>query len=108
MLRRHRNADDCQCEPGDELSQLVRRMNCACAKGLATRGAPMACELFRRVEREGQSHSEAAGALGLGPRDATYLLAGLRRDVAIELVTALLSGQTHGDPGLDRHPEPER
>lgn len=105
MRRSHRNAAEevgDHCATASEVTALVRRMNCARAAGPATIGAPLSRELFLRVDCEGQGLAEAARALGLGPRDGVYLLAGLRRDMAVELVTTLLAANL---VGANRHPE---
>jgi len=75
-------------------------MSCACAAGPTTLGAPLARALFGRVESDGQSVAEAARALGLGRKDAAHLLAGLRRDVAVEVVATLLA--TTASDGIRR------
>lgn len=82
-----------------DLPGLVNRISCACAACLADRDAPLAQDLFRLVEAEGQSPEAAARALGLGSDDGAYLLAGLREDVAVQLVTTLISGRTTGHSG---------
>lgn len=64
-------------------------MTCACAETLAHAEAPMARELFHRVEVMKQPLKLAARALGLESGDAAYLLAGLREDLAIDLVLLL-------------------
>ena len=73
-----------------ELFSLVHRMGCACASHSHHADAPISQELFRRIEGDGQRLVEAARILGLGPKDCAYLLAGLRRDMATELVVLLL------------------
>jgi hypothetical protein len=73
-----------------ELVRLVHRIGCACASHSHHADAPVSQELFRRIESDGQSLVEAARLLGLGPKDCAYLLAGLRRDMAAELVVLLL------------------
>ncbi|MBI1220836.1 MAG: hypothetical protein GC186_20120 [Rhodobacteraceae bacterium] len=77
-----------------EIDVVVNRINCACAARARYADAPLARAMFRRVETDGQSVEDAARALGIGYGDGAYLLAGLRRDVAAELATVLLSGRT--------------
>ena len=91
-----------QCATTTDLFGLVTRISCACAKGLTAADAPLARDLFHRVEAEGQCLAEASWAVGIAPGDGAYLLAGLRRDVAAELVAMLLSAATGGTP-----PSPE-
>lgn len=73
-----------------ELFRLVHRIGCACASHSHHADAPVSQKLFRRIESDDQSLVEAARILGLGPKDCAYLLAGLRRDMATELVVLLL------------------
>lgn len=88
-----------------EMAGLVSRMSCTCAEHARHGDAPLACAMFRRVEIDGQSVSEAAEALGLRQGDGRYLLGGLRRDLAVELATALLSGEEpHGPASPPREP----
>lgn len=101
MHLRKSNAGDGRYAIASSLSEIISRMNCACAEGVAARDCPLSRELFRRIECEGQSPSEAVRALGLGPRDGAYLLAGLRREVAVKLVAALLAGRTQGVADID-------
>lgn len=75
-----------------EFGALVNRLSCACTALDRHADAPLARAMFRRVETEGQRVEEATRALGIGCGDGTYLLAGLRRDVAAEIATALLAG----------------
>lgn len=108
MHRRHRNTVGPTGRHGTEASDLcglVTRMNLACAEGLSACDAPLSRELFRRVESDGQSISEASRALGLGARDGTYLLSGLRRDVAAEFVSALLAPIATGSFGRAAPPQ---
>lgn len=102
------NAGDGQCATARNLPGLQTRMNCACVQGSATVGAELSRALFHRVECEGQPPAEAARALGLGQRDGAYLLAGLRRDVAMELVATLLAELRHCGPGNDANSTSER
>ncbi len=73
----------------DELRVLVSRVTCACAATATHADAPIARALFRRVEEMNQGPELAAHALGVEPGDAAYLLAGLREDVAEDLVLLL-------------------
>lgn len=82
--------------------RFVTRLSCACADRAAGAAAPLAHALFRRVEARGQSPEDAARALGIGPLDGAYLLAGLRRDAAVKLVELL--GAVPG-PGSDDRPK---
>ena len=101
-----------QCATTTDLLGLVTWMGCACAEGLTAADAPLARELFNRVEAEGQCLAEAARKVGIAPGDGAYLLAGLRRDVAAEMVAVLLSAtaavtprspeEARGDPGIDQ------
>ncbi|MBR9763565.1 MAG: hypothetical protein GYB53_08595 [Rhodobacteraceae bacterium] len=72
-----------------DLRALFSRMTCACAETATHAEAPMARALFLRVEEMKQHPELAARALGIRPGDAGYLLAGLREDVAKELVLLL-------------------
>ncbi|HEY9038364.1 MAG TPA: hypothetical protein VIN05_05430 [Roseovarius sp.] len=76
-----------------ELFSLVHRMSCACAAHPRHVDAPLSRDLFRRIEDQGQSLTEAAKVLGLGPKDCVYLLAGFRRDLAVELVALLVAAE---------------
>lgn len=67
----------------------VSRMTCACTETAAYAEAPMARALFHRVEEMKQPPELAARALGIEAGDAAYLLAGLREDVAKDLVLLL-------------------
>ena len=78
----------------EEMLGLVKGLSRVCAANLRHADAPISQELFRRVEIDGQSLIEATRLLDLGPKDGAYLLAGLRRDIAIELVVLLLDAQT--------------
>ena len=81
----------------DNLRVFLSRMTCACAETSAYADAPMARALFNRVEVMKQPPTLAARALGIASRDATYLLSGLREDVAKELVRVMLAGR----PSID-------
>ena len=72
-----------------DLRILVSRMTCVCAETAAHAQAPMARAMFHRVEVMKQPPKLAARALGLESGDAAYLLAGLREDVAKDLVLLL-------------------
>ena len=74
----------------DDLRVFFSRMTCACAETSAYADAPMARALFNRVEVMKQPPTLAASALGIAPGDATYLLSGLREDVAKDFVRVLL------------------
>lgn len=74
---------------------FLSQMTCACAENAAHIDAPIAWALFQRVDVLNQPCRLAARELGLGLGDATYLLAGLRADVAQELVLALGAGRAH-------------
>lgn len=101
-----------QCASASELFGPMTRMSCACAGGLTAAGSLLARELFHRVECEGQCLAEASRALGISTSDSSYLLAGMRRDAAMELVVALVSATAAGtprspqearrDPGVDQ------
>lgn len=94
--------------PATELFGLVHQMSCACATHSRHVDAPMSRDLFCRIEGQGQSLVEAAKALGLGPKDCAYLLAGFRRDMATELVALLVAAEMphpvmedeNRDPGI--------
>ena len=86
----HSNIMDPQALPG-EMRSFFRRITCECATCPRYDDAPMARELFCRIEGQGQSPREAAKALGLGSRDCTYLLSGFRRELALGIVTLLLA-----------------
>ena len=90
---RHPSSDD------DYLRILFSRMTCACAETCGHADAPMARALFNRVEMMNQPPPLAARALGIEPGDVSYLLTGLREDVAEELVLVMLAGRPSGtDP----------
>ena len=90
---RHPSSDD------DDLRILFSRMTCACAETCGHANAPMARALFKRVEMMNQPPPLAARALGIEPGDASYLLTGLREDVAEDLVLVMLAGRPSGtDP----------
>ena len=74
-----------------DLRVFFSRMTCACAETIGHADAPMAWALFSRVEVMKQSPTRAARALGIEPGDASYLLTGLREDVAKEFVLAMLA-----------------
>lgn len=78
--------------PAEEIRSFFRQISCECATFPRYDAAPVARELFGRIEGQGQSPIEAAKALGLGPRDCAYLLAGFRPDLAQEIVALLLTG----------------
>ena len=88
---RHSSSDD------DDLRILFSQMTCACAETCGHADAPMARALFNRVEMMNQPPSLAARALGIEPGDASYLLTGLREDVAIDFVRVMLAGR----PSID-------
>lgn len=73
----------------DGLSAFLSRMTCACAESSAHADAPMARALLRRVEEMKEHPDLAARELGIGAGDAAYLLAGLRQDIATDIVIAL-------------------
>ena len=79
----------CQPSSNDDLRVFFSRMACACVDTSAYADAPIARALFYRVEMRKQSQTTAASALGISSRDASYLLAGLRADLAEELVLLL-------------------
>jgi hypothetical protein len=85
---RHPSSDD------DELRILFSRITCACAETAEHADAPMARALFNRVEMMKQPPPLAARALGIEPGDASYLLTGLREDVAEDLVLVMLAGRS--------------
>ena len=85
---RNRRTTDRRLSDGD-LRGLVSEMTCACAQTGAHADAPLARELFHRVDVLKQTPAQAARALGVQPGDAAYLLAGLREDVAKDIVLAL-------------------
>lgn len=90
---RHPSSDD------DDLRILFSRITCACAETRGYADAPMARALFNRVEMMNQPPPLAARALGIEPGDASYLLTGLREDVAEDLVLVMLAGRPSGtDP----------
>jgi len=72
-----------------DLRVIMSRMTCTCAEAATHAEAPMARALFHRVEVMKQPPKLAALALGIEPGDAAYLLAGLRADVARDLVFLL-------------------
>ena len=80
-----------------DLRVFFSRMTCACAETSAYADAPMARALFNRVEVMKQPPTLAARALGIASRDATYLLSGLREDVAKDFVRVMLAGR----PSID-------
>lgn len=83
--------------PGDaDLRSLVDRMTCACADRAALRDAPLARAMFHLVESDRRSLEAAARALGIAAGDGAYLLAGLRRDLAGDLVEVLRAGRVPG------------
>lgn len=73
----------------DDLRGFVSAMTCACAQAGTYSDAPLARELFHRVDELQQSPELAAQTLGLLPGDAAYLLAGLREDLARDFVLSL-------------------
>ena len=73
----------------EDLRVFFTRMTCASAETSAYADAPMARALFNRVEVMKQPRTLAASALGIAPGDATYLLSGLREDVAKDFVLLL-------------------
>ena len=81
----------------DDLRVFFSRMTCACAETSAYADAPMARAMFNRVEVMKQPRTLAASALGIAPGDATYLLSGLREDVAKDFVRVMLAGR----PSID-------
>ena len=81
----------------DDLRVFFSRMTCARAETSAYADAPMARALFNRVEVMKQPRTLAAIALGIAPGDATYLLSGLREDVAKDFVRVMLAGR----PSID-------
>jgi len=68
------------------------RMTCACAETSTHADAPLARALFDRVEVMKQPPELAARALSIESGDAAYLLAGLRKDLAQDLVRVMLAG----------------
>ena len=94
-----RNTTNCSSEATGESSwdagfyALLSQMTCACAESAAHADAPMARALLHRVEEMKQPPNLAARELGIGSGDAAYLLAGLRQDIATDIVVAL--GEDH-------------
>ena len=78
----------------EEMLGLVQGLSRTCAASSRHADAPISQELFRRIGDEGQRLVEATRLLGLWSIDGAYLLAGLRRDIATELVVLLLNVQT--------------
>ncbi|MGR3722448.1 hypothetical protein [Abyssibius alkaniclasticus] len=72
-----------------DIPEFLSRMTCACANCAAFADAPIARALVHRVDIMSQPCRLAARELGLGYGDATYLLAGLRADMAQTLVSVL-------------------
>ncbi|WP_084668013.1 hypothetical protein [Nioella nitratireducens] len=77
-----------------DLLALVNRMSCACADRAGHANAPLARDVFWRVEIKRQKLEEATREMGIGAGDGAYLLAGLRGDVAVDLVATLLAVPT--------------
>ena len=79
----------CQASSNNDLRVFFSRMTCAFVDTSAYAKAPIARALFYRVEVRKQSQTTAASALGIASRDASYLLAGLRTDLAEDLALLL-------------------
>lgn len=86
----------------DDLPEFFSQMTCACAETCGHADAPMAQALFNRVEIMKQPPIRAAHALGIEPGDASYLLTGLREDVAKDLVLLLGAKQSAKVPAAGR------
>lgn len=81
----------------DDLRVFFMRMTSACAEISAYADVPMARALFNRVEVMKQPPTLAARALGIASGDATYLISGLRKDVAKDFVRVMLAGRSSID-----------
>lgn len=79
------------------IADFLTEIFCSCRDETQIKIGTMACELFRRVDLEGQHMETAANALGLDPRDAAAILSVVRSHVAKALVDAI-SARTIGDP----------
>lgn len=75
-----------------EIADLLADVFCTCRDETRFEIGTMACELFRRVDLEGQHLEVAANALALDPRDAAAVLAVVRRHVARALVEDISAG----------------
>ncbi len=75
-----------------DLQDLLSQMTCACAQTSAHADAPLAQALFHRVDVKKYPMGQAARALGIAPGDAAYLLAGLRKEIAKDFATVMLTG----------------
>lgn len=71
----------------EEMLGLVQGLSRTCAASSRHVDAPISQELFLRVGGEVRTLVEAAMLLGLWSIDGAYLSAGLRRDIATELVS---------------------
>ncbi|MEQ9038864.1 MAG: hypothetical protein RIE24_10960 [Silicimonas sp.] len=67
----------------------------------------MARALFQRVEGMKQPPELAARALSIGFGDAAYLLAGLRKDLAQDLVHVMLAGRSSIETTNQKEPDDE-
>ena len=91
----------------DDLRDFFARMTCAYAETSAYADAPMARALFQRVEGMNQPPELAARALSIGFGDAAYLLAGLRKDLAQDLVHVMLAGRSSIETTNQKEPDDE-
>ncbi|KGJ04915.1 hypothetical protein SAMN04487972_101239 [Paracoccus halophilus] len=76
-----------------EIANLLASVYCACEQELRHHVATLACELFRRVDIDGESLAAAARALDLEARDAEAILAIIRRDLAAAVAGCLCTGR---------------
>lgn len=74
------------------VTDILESIYCLCEEKLRSEIGEMACELFRRIDLEGQHPERAAEALGLDPRDAVAILGVVRRSIAGALVEGMSAG----------------
>ena len=78
-------------EPAESqvISDVLSEVFCECRSTIQADVGKLSGDLFRRVDTEGQSIEVAAGALGLGTREARTLLFMFRKRVASALVGSI-------------------